>query len=111
MFRPRSLAVAALAAGTLAVAACGSLAAPATPGAGGSSPAASSSSQPGSPAAAVGTSSCAPAAVQISLDSTDAGVAAGSSFVPLELTNVSASSCMLPSYPGVTFASGAGGPV
>jgi hypothetical protein len=37
-------------------------------------------------------------------------VAAGSSFVPLEFTNVSGSPCTLPSYPGVTFASGAGGP-
>jgi hypothetical protein len=48
--------------------------------------------------------------VKVSLDSAAAGVAAGSSFVPLEFANVSASPCLLPSYPGVTFASGAGGP-
>ena len=107
MDRSRSLAIAVLAAGTLAVAACGSLAAPAGPGAGGVSPAASPSPQLAASAAA---GSCSLSAVKFSLDSAAAGVAAGSSFVPLEFTNVSASPCMLPSYPGVTFASGAGGP-
>ena len=108
MDRSRSLAVAVLAAGTLAVAACGSLAAPTGPGAGGVSPAASAS-RPASSSAAAG--SCSLSAVKLSLDGAAAGVAAGSSFVPLEFANVSASPCMLPSYPGVTFASGAGGPV
>ena len=107
MGRPRSIAVAALAGGTLAVAACGSLAAPTGPDAGGVSPAASAS-RPASSSAAAG--SCSLSAVKLSLDSAAAGVAAGSSFVPLEFANVSASPCMLPSYPGVTFASGAGGP-
>jgi len=48
--------------------------------------------------------------VTISLDSTVAGVAAGTSYVPLEFTNTSAGPCTLPSYPGVTFASAEGGP-
>jgi hypothetical protein len=48
--------------------------------------------------------------VQISLDTAAAGVGAGSSYVPLEFENVSASPCTLPQYPDVTFASGAGGP-
>lgn len=106
MDRSRSLAVAVLAAGTVAVAACGSLAAPTGPGASGVSPAASPRPQPAASAAA---GSCSLSAVKLSLDSAAAGVAAGSSFVPLEFTNVSASPCVLPSYPGVTFASGAGG--
>jgi hypothetical protein len=110
MNTPRSLAIAALAAGTLAVAACGSLPASTGPGAGGDSPAASSGPEPSSPAAAVATASCAPSAVQISLDNAAAGVAGGSSYVPLEFENVSASPCTLPSYPDVTFASSAGGP-
>ncbi len=111
MDRPRSLAVAALVAGTLAVAACGSLPAPTGPGAGAGSPAASSGPQPSSPAAAVATGSCAPSAVQISLDTTSSGVAAGSAYVPLDFENVSASPCSMPSYPAVTLAAGAGGPV
>jgi Protein of unknown function (DUF4232) len=105
MDRPRSLAVAALATGTLVVAACGSLPAPTGPAAARDSPAASSGAQPGAAASA-----CSPSAVQISLDTAAAGVAAGSSFVALEFTNVSASPCTLPSYPDVTFAAGAGGP-
>jgi hypothetical protein len=100
------MAVVALAGGTLAVAACGSLAAPTGAGAAGGSPAASASPQPAASAAG----SCSLSAVKLSLDSAAAGVAAGSSFVPLEFANVSASPCLLPPYPGVTFASGAGGP-
>jgi hypothetical protein len=111
MAGPPSLAVAVLAAGALAVAACGSLAAPSGPGAGGVSAAASSGPQRSSPAPAEATGSCAPAAVQISLDTASYGVAAGSAYVPLDIENVSASPCSLPSYPAVTLAAGAGGPV
>lgn len=108
MERPSLLAVAVTAAGTLVVAACGSLAAPTASGAGGTSPAASSSPQAGAQAAPVG--SCTLSAVKVSLDSANDGVAAGSAYVPLEFENVSASPCSLPSYPTVTLAAGAGGP-
>jgi hypothetical protein len=57
------------------------------------------------------TGSCAPSAVQISLDTANYGVAAGSAYVPLEFENVSASPCSTPSYPAVTLAAGPGGPV
>src|SRR5215469_5772915 len=112
MDRPRSLAVAALAATALAVAACGSIPATAGPGAVGPSPSASSAVSPSpgpsaQPAIAV---SCSPSALTISLDRSAAGAAAGSSYVPLEFANVSACPCTLPSYPSVTFASGAAGP-
>jgi hypothetical protein len=43
------------------------------------------------------------------LDSADGGVAAGSSFVPLEFTNVSGSRCRLTGYPAVAFAASASG--
>jgi hypothetical protein len=49
--------------------------------------------------------------VQISLDTANYGVAAGSAYVPLDFENVSASPCSMPSYPAVTLAAGAGGPV
>jgi hypothetical protein len=49
--------------------------------------------------------------VQVSLDTANYGVAAGSAYVPLNFENVSASPCSMPSYPAVTLAAGAGGPV
>lgn len=107
MDRLRSLTVVSVAVGALAAAACGTLAAPTAPGAAGSSPAPSASPQAAGSAAAA---SCSLTAVTISLDSAASGVAAGSTYVPLEFANVSASTCLLPSFPGVTFASGAGGP-
>jgi len=106
MNRPRALAVAA-AAGALALVACGSVAGSTGPGASGASSGTSPSPRPSGRAAA---GPCAPSALKISLDSADAGVAAGSSYVPLEFANVSASPCTLPSYPGVTFAFGPSGP-
>lgn len=102
MVRHRLLAVAAVAAGAFAAAACGPLAAPTGPGTGSGSPAASVSG--------TAASSCSVTVVKISIDNAAAGVAAGSSYVPLEFANTSASPCALPSYPGVTFASGADGP-
>jgi hypothetical protein len=78
----------------------------------GSQPAASpsppASSQPaeGQPAA----SDCPASAIKVSLDTGAAGVAAGSSYVPLEIRNASARSCTLPGYPQVSFASGLTGP-
>jgi Domain of unknown function (DUF4232) len=110
--RLRSLAFAVAATGTLAVAACGSIGSPTGTGAAGASPSASPavslSPRPSGQAVTVGT--CSPSDLKISLDSAAAGIAAGSSYVPLEFANVSASPCTLPSYPGVTFASGASGP-
>lgn len=49
--------------------------------------------------------------MQISLDTASYGVAAGSAYVPLDFENVSASPCSMPSYPAVTLAAGASGPV
>lgn len=53
---------------------------------------------------------CPVSALKISLDIAAAGVAAGSSYVPLELRNVSASACRLPGYALVSFAASSAGP-
>jgi hypothetical protein len=66
---------------------------------------ASTAGQPGRTLAA-----CASSELKVTLDSAAAGSAAGSSYVPLEFTNASASACTLSGYPAVSFASGAGGP-
>jgi Protein of unknown function (DUF4232) len=104
---------AALALIAAASAACGSAAAPGT-----GSPAAaggdSTSSSPASPAANGSPSgdvlsACATSELKVTLDTSAAGVAAGSSYVPLEFTNASGRDCTLSGYPAVTFASGAGG--
>lgn len=53
---------------------------------------------------------CTTSGLKVTLDSGAAGVAAGSSLVPIEFSNASASSCTLSGYPAVTFAASAGGP-
>jgi hypothetical protein len=99
---------AALALIAAASAACGSAAAPGTspPAAGGTSP--GSAGAHGSPSGHA-LSACAPSELKVTLDTQAAGVAAGSSYVPLEFTNASGSDCTLSGYPAVTFASGSGG--
>jgi hypothetical protein len=95
--------------------ACGSAAAPGTgQAAGASSPAAARSTSAPSPDAHGNPSGAAPTAcvtaqLRVTLDTGAAGVAAGSSYVPLEFTNTSGHSCTLSGYPAVTFASSAGG--
>jgi hypothetical protein len=101
---------AALALIAAAGAACGSAAAPGTgppAAAGGSSPA--SPGAHGSPSGDA-LSACATSELKVMLDTSAAGVAAGSSYVPLEFINASGTDCTLSGYPAVTFASGAGGP-
>ncbi len=58
----------------------------------------------GSPTASV--SECTIADVQVSVDSHAAGVAAGTSYLPLDFTNTSSASCQLAGFPGVVTASG-----
>jgi hypothetical protein len=107
---PPKIKLAAIAAGPLAAAAvvtagCGSTTAPAR------------SAAAGSPSATVhqgsGTSTghnCQGSAMKVSLDKGAAGVAAGSSYIPLQFENTSSRSCTMPSYPQVSFASGSSGP-
>jgi Protein of unknown function (DUF4232) len=85
----------------LAVAGCGSTAAPG----GQAAPPARSSA-----AASVPVTACTTAGLQVTLDVAAAGVAAGSSYLPLEFTNTSSSACSLAGHPAVVFASGLAGP-
>jgi Domain of unknown function (DUF4232) len=95
--------------------ACGSAAAPGTgQAAGASSPAAHRSTSPASPDAhgspsGAALTACVTSQLRVTLDTGAAGVAAGSSYVPLEFTNASGHACTLSGYPAVTFASSAGG--
>jgi hypothetical protein len=105
----------ALAGSAALVAACGSSAAsPAATGTATSTPL----KNPGAPPATVhsptplstasGPGPCSAAALHVSV-SPSQGVAAGSSYYPIVFTNVSAASCTLYGYPGVSFVTGTGG--
>jgi hypothetical protein len=112
----------------LALSGCGTTPAPmagsGTGSAAASAPAADRSSAATSPAPAASSeaassarasspavdSSCPASALKITLKTAAAGVAAGSSLVPLEIENASGSSCTLPDYPDVAFATSSAGP-
>jgi Protein of unknown function (DUF4232) len=84
-------------AGMAALAGCGSAAPPAR------------SQAASSPSAGSAAAACNSTAIRVTLDGSAAGVAAGTSYVPLEFTNTTARSCRLPDYPAVSFAAGAAG--
>jgi Protein of unknown function (DUF4232) len=96
-------------------AACGSAAPPgagqaAPPGRAAAATAGSSASPAGQGSPSGDTlTACATADLKVTLDTSAAGVAAGSSYVPLEFTNASGRSCTLSGYPAVTFSSSAAG--
>lgn len=80
---------------------------PASPGTGSAGPGAGSASPGGrSPAAAA--AACWPSGIRVTLDLRSAGVAAGTSYVPLDFTNISALPCRLGGFPTVTLASRSG---
>jgi hypothetical protein len=89
----------ALAALAPAVAGCASIRA------GGTAAATSSGGSGGKAAVA----SCSASRLRVTLDVHAAGAAAGSSFVPLDFTNISGRACRLAGYPVVSFAAGASG--
>ena len=90
-----------------AVTACGSIR---TTGTGtGAQPATGSAAGTGS-AGSAAVAGCAASSLRVTLDFHAAGAAAGSSFLPLDFTNISRSTCRLAGYPVVSFASGASGP-
>ena len=112
----------------LAISGCGTTPAPTagsgTGSAAASAPPAAQSSAATSPAPAASSeaassarasspavdSSCPASALKITLKAAAAGVAAGSSLVPLEFENASGSACTLPDYPDVAFATSSAGP-
>ena len=71
------------------------------------SPAGTGSSGPGSPATGssgtVGLALCQPASLQVTVNLSQAGGAAGSTYYPVDFTNTSSSPCGLYGYPGVSF--------
>jgi Protein of unknown function (DUF4232) len=78
-----------------AVSACGSMSAGGTAADTGKSKAAAAS--------------CSASGLRVTLDVHAAGAAAGTSFVPLDFTNISRGACRLAGYPVVSFATGASG--
>jgi hypothetical protein len=67
-----------------------------------------------SPTQAAGTSpsgapACATSALQAAVDVSAGGAALGSTYYPIQFTNISSSTCNLYGYPGVSFVTGAGG--
>lgn len=81
---------------------CGTIPAPA----GGSHPGKSPTESATNPAA----TACARSALKIRVDTSAAGVAAGSSLLPLEFRNISSRPCTLPGYAAVSFAADSAGP-
>lgn len=116
----RGLVAAAVLACSAALAtACGTSAAPAaspaaspaviatpTVSAGTASPASSPAPSPAQSGAA---SACATSALKVTVATVPGGAAAGSSYYPIQFVNVSAASCTLYGYPGVSFVAAQGG--
>jgi Domain of unknown function (DUF4232) len=115
---PRRIAVAALLSTAALLAACdmasqstGSPAAAGTP----TAAATSASTAPASPAPVTSSGSsaavtmCATSALKAAVNTAKPGAAAGSIYYPLDLTNISGSTCTVFGYPGVSFVTGPSG--
>jgi Protein of unknown function (DUF4232) len=98
----------------LLAAACSSSSTPATnagsasptPPAASSAPAATPTSPPApqpSATASAGVAGCATSGLKVMVDTAQGGAAAGSTYVPIDFTNTTSSTCTLFGYPGVSF--------
>jgi Protein of unknown function (DUF4232) len=109
----RMIAAAALGGAAVLIAACGSTASPAgaaptkTVTVPASQPATTSPATPTSSPTPAGPSPCPTSALKASVGTGNG--AAGSTYYPLEFTNVSSAACTLFGYPGVSFVTGTGG--
>lgn len=102
----------------LLAAACGSKTVPSA-GGGASAPTAAPSGVASSPAAVpsskasgvptAATTGCASSKLKVTVDTSQSGAAAGSTYVPIDFTNTSGDSCTLFGYPGVSFVSSPSG--
>jgi hypothetical protein len=61
------------------------------------------SSAAGSPGGSAGVAACKSAALSMSVDSSQADATAGSTYYPVDFTNISATECAMTGYPGVSF--------
>ena len=97
--------------GSAAVAtACGHTAGSSGSGSHSISPASTAASTPSSsPGTPGGTSACATSVLRVTVATAQAGVAAGSTYYPINFTNTSQASCTLFGYPGVSFVAAASG--
>jgi len=62
----------------------------------------------GAPAGPAVVTACAPSGLKVTVDASEAGTAAGSTYYPIDFTNGSAASCRLDGYPAAWFATSAG---
>lgn len=116
---PRALAAAVLLCGVALTAGCGAATQTSSSGQAStapSTPAAPSTSQTAaSPPAAPGSTTapavtgCTPSELKAKVNLTQVGVAAGSSYYPINFTNISNHTCTLYGYPGVSFVTGPSG--
>jgi hypothetical protein len=113
--RPHRIAVAALLSTAALLAACdtasqstGGSAAASTPTAAATS-AAPASSAPATSSSSTAVTMCATSALKAAVNTAKPGAAAGSIYYPLDLTNVSGSTCTVFGYPGVSFVTGPSG--
>ena len=97
-------------------AACGSQGAPsASPPSSGGTPSSSPAGTPSSSAPGAGSapmipaSQCPTSALKVTVNKAKGSGAAGTSYVPIDFTNVSSHSCDMYGYPGVSFVSAPGG--
>lgn len=66
-------------------------------------------SSPASPTASAGVTGCASHALKVKVDTAQGGAAAGSTYVPIDFTNIGSSTCTLFGYPGVSAVSSPSG--
>jgi Protein of unknown function (DUF4232) len=108
----RMIAAAALGGAAVAIAACGSTASPASAPAPTKTVTVPASTAPATPTASASPTPAGPPPCPTSALKASVGTgngAAGSTYYPLEFTNVSSAACTLFGYPGVSFVTGTGG--
>lgn len=115
-----ALSAAALLCTALLAAACGSNSTNSAASLGSTSPSApapssapaatpTASPAPASATASAGVAGCASSALKAKVDTAQSGAAAGSTYIPIDFTNISNSSCTLFGYPGVSAVSSPSG--
>lgn len=76
---------------------------PAASSAPATTPASSAPASPSSPTASAGVAACPTSGLKVKVDTAQGGAAAGSTYVPIDFTNTTSSTCTMFGYPGVSF--------